>query len=88
MTACASQMDAFAEGVDAYNAKGTSGITILGWNNALKEGTFVDSARNVEATAANFIARELPYLAGRTLPGAARYRRGWQRPMVRLIWSG
>ena len=53
----ASQMDAFAEGVDAYNlAKGTS-ITILGWNNAAKEGTFVDSAENVEATAANFIAQ-------------------------------
>ena len=53
----ASQMDAFAEGVDAYNlAKGTS-IAVLGWNNAAKDGTFVDSAENVEATAANFIAQ-------------------------------
>ena len=87
----ASQMDAFAEGVDAYNlAKGTS-ITILGWNNASKEGTFVDSAENVEATAANFIAQGadiiLP-LAGENNAGAARAVAAAGNPMVRLIWSG
>ena len=87
----ASQMDAFAEGVDAYNlAKGTS-ITILGWNNAAKEGTFVDSAENVEATAANFIAQGadiiLP-LAGENNAGAARAVAAAGNPMVRLIWSG
>lgn len=87
----ASQMDAFAEGVDAYNlAKGTS-ITILGWNNASKEGTFVDSAENVEATAANFIAQGadiiLP-LAGENNAGVARAVAAAGNPMVRLIWSG
>ena len=87
----ASQMDAFAEGVDAYNlAKGTS-ITILGWNNASKEGTFADSAENVEATAANFIAQGadiiLP-LAGENNAGAARAVAAAGNPMVRLIWSG
>ena len=87
----ASQMDAFAEGVDAYNlAQGTS-ITILGWNNAAKEGTFVDSAENVEATAANFIAQGadiiLP-LAGENNAGAARAVAAAGNPMVRLIWSG
>ena len=87
----ASQMDAFAEGVDAYNlAKGTS-IAVLGWNNAAKDGTFVDSAENVEATAANFIAQGadiiLP-LAGENNAGAARAVAAAGNPMVRLIWSG
>ena len=87
----ASQMDAFAEGVDAYNlAKGTS-IAVLGWNNAAKDGTFVDSAENVEATAANFIAQGadiiLP-LAGENNAGAARAVTAAGNPMVRLIWSG
>ena len=87
----ASQMDAFAEGVDTYNlAKGTS-IAVLGWNNAAKDGTFVDSAENVEATAANFIAQGadiiLP-LAGENNAGAARAVTAAGNPMVRLIWSG
>ena len=87
----ASQMDAFAEGVDAYNlAKGTS-ITILGWNNGRKEGTYVDSAEQVEATTADFIAQGadiiLP-IAGDNNVGAARAVTAAANPMVRLVWTG
>ena len=87
----ASQMDAFAEGVDAYNlAKGTS-ITILGWNNGMKEGTYVDSAEQVEATTADFIAQGadiiLP-IAGDNNVGAARAVTAAANPMVRLVWTG
>ena len=86
-----SQMDAFAEGVDAYNlAKGTS-ITILGWNNGTKEGTYVDSAEQVEATTADFIAQGadiiLP-IAGDNNVGAARAVTAAANPMVRLVWTG
>ena len=84
-------MDAFAEGVDAYNlAKGTS-ITILGWNNGTKEGTYVDSAEQVEATTADFIAQGadiiLP-IAGDNNVGAARAVTAAANPMVRLVWTG
>ena len=86
-----SQMDAFAEGVDAYNlAKGTS-ITILGWKNGTKEGTYVDSAEQVEATTADFIAQGadiiLP-IAGDNNVGAARAVTAAANPMVRLVWTG
>ena len=86
-----SQMDAFAQGIDAYNlAHGTS-VNVLGWSNPTSEGTYADSAEQVEAAAADFIVQGadiiLP-LAGANNEGAARAVTAAANPMVRLVWSG
>lgn len=86
-----SQMDAFAQGVDSYNLANGTSISVLGWNNVTNQGTFADSAEQVQSLAADYISQGadiiLP-LAGENNVGAARAVTAAANPLVRLVWSG
>ena len=86
-----SQMDAFAQGVDAYNLASGTSISVLGWNPATSDGTYAGSADEVRGAAADFIARGADIIvsfAGDANEGAARAVTEAANPMVRLVWSG
>ena len=86
-----SQMDAFAQGVDAYNLASGTSISVLGWSNGAGSGTYAENADQVQAAAADFIAKGADIivpLAGENNVGAARAVTEAANPMVRLVWSG
>ena len=86
-----SQMDAFAQGVDSYNLANGTSISVLGWNNVTNQGTFADSAEQVQSLAADYISQGADIivpLAGENNVGAARAVTAAANPLVRLVWSG
>lgn len=86
-----SQMDAFVQGVDAYNlATGTS-IQVLGWSPVMQEGAFASDADGVRGFTETFIAQGADIVmpvADAANSGAAQAIAARDNPALRLVWTG